>query len=61
MVYYKTNFKERVDYLKISINSSLNDLLEKEELSLNEDRKYVKKRWYNEKWFTSYNTWFFDI
>ena len=44
MVYYKTNFKERVDYLKISINSSLNDLLEKEELSLNEDRKYVKKR-----------------
>ena len=41
---YKTNFKERVVYLKSRINMCLNEMLEKEEIILNKDGQYVKKR-----------------
>ena len=41
---YKTNFKERIDFLKSNINISLNDMLEKNQIVLNEDKKYMKKR-----------------
>ena len=40
---YKTNFKERVDYLKKMINISLKRMLENDELISN-GKRYVKKR-----------------